>query len=141
MIIESNCTGDLCKNITRHHWFLFKLSSVNSWTEVTDFDKRILTDLNNPNVVITGKLDGNEYSLEMNSSYKINGSISVQGGNKVLSLNNIIFQTASPLLVPKKSCSVKPSEGVASQTNFIVNCTGWQGENVGLIYDFRYAHV
>ena len=78
----------------------------------------------------------------MDTSYKINGSISVQGGNRVPSLNEVTFQTVSPLLVPEERCNVKPGEGVALETNFTVNCVGWQHKNdVGLIYDFRYVHV
>ena len=140
MNIESNTTGELQKSMIGHHWSLFKMSpkdSIHSWMEITDLTDRILTELDSPNLVLAGKLDGKRYSLEMNTSYKINGSINLQGG-RVLQ-DEIIFQTVSPLSVPEKGCSVAPVEGFVLETNFIVNCSGWLAEHVNLTYTFRYV--
>ena len=106
-----------------------------SWREVTDLANRILTDLNNPSLVLTGRLDGNKYSLEMNATYKIKGSIRVTGG-RVLE-DEITFQTASPLSIPKQGCKVTPVEGFVLKTNFTVNCSGWLAEHVNLTFGFR----
>lgn len=142
MIIDSYCTGPLCKNITQYRWSLFEESPADfrhSWTEVIDLENRTLTDLNNPNLVLTGKLGGNEYSLEMNTSYKINCFITVEGGGKIPSFKAIFFQTVAPLSVPKKRCSVTPKQGYELETNFAVNCSGWHAKSVNLMYDFRYV--
>lgn len=136
MIIESNCTGDLCRKIIRHHWSLFKREdSSNSWVEIPDLAKRILTNLDNPSLVLTGKLEGKEYSLEMNTTYKIKGSIIMEGG--IEREDDITFQTVKPLSVPKKRCSVQPVEGFVLKTNFSVDCSGWHAENKYLTYNFR----
>ena len=138
MIIESNCTGELCKEITRYHWHLFKNGSENSehlWKEVTDLENRALTDLDNPNLVLKGRLNGNKYSLDMNTNFKINASISV--GEDTFPSNEITFKTIAPLLIPNKTCEVTPHKGVVLETNFTVDCSGWQVENVNLIYQFR----
>jgi len=111
--------------------------SVLCWMEITDLTDRILTELDNPNLVLAGKLDENRYSLEMNTTYKINGSIILEGG-RVLE-DEIIFQTISPLSVPKKGCNVTPVEGFVLETNFIVNCSGWLAEHVNLTYTFRFV--
>ena len=136
MIIESNCTGDFCGKITRHHWSLFKREDSSlSWVQISDLAQRILTDLDNPSVVLTGKLGGNDYSLEMNATYKIKGSIIMEGGN-VLE-DDLTFRTVKPLSVPKNRCSVKPKEGFVLKTNFSVDCSGWHDENKYLTYNFR----
>ncbi|XP_078351488.1 polycystin-1-like protein 2 [Oculina patagonica] len=138
MIIESNCTGHLCGKITHHHWSLFKRQDSNhSWVEIRDLAKRILTDLDNPSLVLAGKLGGNEYSLEMNTTYKIKGSITMEGG--IEREDDITFQTVKPLSVPKKRCSVQPVEGFVLKTNFSVDCSGWHTENKYLTYNFSYT--
>ncbi|KAJ7379891.1 hypothetical protein OS493_012650 [Desmophyllum pertusum] len=139
MIIESNCTGDICGKITRHHWSLFKMISEDSslsWVEIIDLDTRILTDLDNPSLVLTGRNNGNDYSLEMNTTYKISGSIMVAGGP--LLDDEIIFRTVAPLSVPLQGCSVQPVEGFVFKTNFSVNCSGWHAENQFLTYKYSY---
>ena len=137
MIIESNCTEELiCKSITHHHWSLFKMDYNDSWMEIADVANRILTDLNNPNLVLTGRLDGNKYSLEMNATYRIRGSISVEGG-RVLE-DEIIFRTVSPLSSPEQGCNVTPVEGFVLKTNFTANCSGWLREHANLTFSFRY---
>ena len=136
MIIESNCTGDICRTITRHDWSLFKREDSSlSWIQVSDLAERILTDLDNPSIVLAGKLGGNEYSLEMNATYKIKASIIVEGG--FVSEDDLTFRTVKPLSVPKKRCSVKPKEGFVLKTNFSVDCSGWHDENKNLTYNFR----
>ena len=140
MIIESNCTEELCKNITEHRWSLFKLEAVDFsqyWIEITDLTNRILTELDNPSLVLAGKLEGNKYSLEMNTTYKIKGSIIVEGGS--VQEDEIIFQTVSPLSVPEKGCNVTPVEGFVLTTNFTVNCSGWLMDHVNLTFTFRYV--
>lgn len=72
--------------------------------EISDLTQRILTDLDNPSLVVTGKLGGNEYSLEMNATYKIKGSIMLQEG--LVMEDNITFRTVAPLHVPMKRCNV-----------------------------------
>ena len=136
MIIESNCTGDICETIARHDWSLFKRGDSSlSWVQITDLPERILTDLDNPSIVLAGKLSGNQYSLEMNTTYKMKASIIIEGGN-VLE-DDLIFPTVKPLSVPKKRCSVKPTEGFVLKTNFSVDCSGWHDENKYLTYNFR----
>lgn len=138
MVIESNCTGDFCGKIARHHWSLFKREdSSHSWVQITDLAKRILTDLDNPSLVFTGKLGGNECSLEMNATYKIIGFIMLKGG--VIMDDNITFMTVAPLHVPMKRCSVQPEEGFVLNTKFSVDCSGWHAVNQHLTYSFRYA--
>ena len=140
MIIQSNTTEELQKSIIGYRWSLFKMSPEESglcWMEITDLTDRILTELDNPNLVLAGKLDENRYLLEMNTTYKINGSIILEGG-RVLE-DEIIFQTISPLSVPKKGCNVTPVEGFVLETNFIVNCSGWLAEHVNLTYTFRFV--
>ncbi|KAL9952074.1 hypothetical protein ACROYT_G039278 [Oculina patagonica] len=137
MIIESNCTGDLCIKITHHHWSLFmKKDSGQSWVQISDLAERVLTDLDNPSLVITGKLGGNEYSLEMNATYKIKGSIMFQG--RLAMEDNITFKTVAPLHVPTKRCRVQPEEGFVLKTNFSVDCSGWHAKNQHLTYNFSY---
>lgn len=136
MIIESNCTGDICGTIVRHNWSLFKIGdSTLSWVQISDLAERILTDLDNPSIVLTGKLGDNEYSLEMNTTYKIKASIIIEGG--LIIENDLTFRTVKPLSVPKKRCSVKPKEGFVLKTNFSVDCSGWHDENKYLTYNFR----
>ena len=135
MIIESNCIGELCERITRYHWSMFKMTPADTWVEIEDLAQRILTDLDNPSLVLTGKLDEKEYSLEMNTTYKINGSITLEGG--IAHADDIKFRTVAPLSVPMKGCNVQPDEGVVFMTNFTVDCSGWLKENANLSYDFR----
>ena len=136
MIIESNCAGDICGKIVRHNWSLFKRDDSSlSWVQISDLAERTLTDLDNPSIVLTGKLGGNEYSLEMNATYKIKASIVIEGG--LIIEDDLTFQTVKPLSVPKKRCSVKPEEGFVLKTNFSVNCSGWHNENKYLTYNFR----
>ena len=136
MIIESNCTGDLCGKITRHAWYLFKREdSSHSWVQISDLAERIRTDLDNPSLVLTGKLEGKGYSLEMNTTYKLKGSILLEGG--IERENDMTFQTVKPLSIPKKRCSVHPEEGFVLKTNFTVDCSGWYAENNDLTYNFR----
>ncbi len=136
MVIQSNCTGDLCGKITRHHWSLFQRQDSNhSWVEIPDLAQRILTDLDNPSLVITGKLGGNEYSLGMNATFKIKGSIMLQGG--LVMEDNITFMTVAPLQVPMKRCRVQPEEGFVLKTSFSVDCAGWHAKNQHLTYNFR----
>ncbi|KAL9952071.1 hypothetical protein ACROYT_G039275 [Oculina patagonica] len=136
MIIESSCMGELCKRIARYHWSMFKMGPADTWVEIEDLAGRILTDLDNPSLVLTGKLDGNEYSLQMNTTYMINGSITLDGG--IVLAGDIKFRTVAPLAVPIKGCNVQPDEGVVFTTNFTVNCSGWYKENGNLSYDFSY---
>ena len=141
MIIKSNYTGEVCGNITRYHWSLFKRSFAvfnYSWEEVTDLANRTLTGLNNPNLVLAGKLGVNTYSLEKSTTYKINSSVTVQEGDTFRS-NEITFETVSPLPVPKRRCFVTPPEGFALETKFTLNCSGWQAQNKNLTYEFRYG--
>lgn len=136
MIIESNCTGDICGTIARHEWSLFKREDSNlSWVQISDLAQRILTDLDNPSIVLAGKLGGNEYSLEMDTTYKIRGSIFT--GEGIVLEDDLIFRTVKPISVPKKRCSVKPKEGFVLKTNFSVDCSGWHDENKYLTYNFR----
>lgn len=140
MIIESNCTEELCKNITEYRWSLFKLGAVDSshsWMEITDLTDLMLTELDNPSLVLAGKLEGNKYSLEMNTTYKVKGSIIVEGGS--VQEDEIIFQTVSPLSVSEKRCNVAPVEGFVLKTNFTVNCSGWLTDHVDLTFTFRYV--
>ena len=140
MIIESNTTEELQKSIIGHYWSLFKISPeefIPSWMEITDLTDRILTELDNPNLVLSGKLDGNRCSLEMNTTYKIKGSVILEG-NRVLE-DELIFKTALPLSGPEKGCNVTPLQGFVLDTIFTVNCSGWLAEHVNLTYTFRYA--
>jgi len=140
MIIESNTTEELQKNIIGYHWSLFKISPeefIPSWMEITDLTDRILTELDNPNLVLAGKLNENRYSLEMNTTYKIKGSVILEG-SRVLE-DGLIFKTALPLSGPEKGCNVTPVEGFVLETDFIVNCSGWLAEHVNLTYTFRYV--
>ena len=107
------------------------------WKDVTDLDKRINTPNDNPVLELVGKIAKDEYSLKMNTSYKINGSIEVNGKKKYSSLNEIRFETMSPLSIPNDTCKVTPTEGVALETNFTVDCTGWQYQYANLTYSFR----
>lgn len=135
MIIESNCIGDICKTIARHDWSLFKRQDSGlSWVQITDLPERILTDLDNPSIVLAGRLSGNEYSLEMNTTYKIKASIIIEGG--IVLEDDVTFRTVKPLSFPKKRCSVKPKEGFVLRTNFSVDCSGWHDENKNLTYNF-----
>lgn len=113
-------------------------SSPDSWIEITDLTDRILTELDNPTLVLTGKLNGKQYSLEMSSTYKIIGSVIVKDEQEMK--DDIIFQTVWPLSVPNEGCSVTPDEGFVLKTNFTVNCSGWFAEHVNLTYTFRYVH-
>ena len=136
MIIESKCTGDLCGKITRHDWSLFKKTgSSDPWVQISDLAKRTLTDLNNPSIVLTGKINDKEYSLEMNTTYKIVGSIVIAGD--VYMKDNIRFKTVEPLLIPTKRCIVQPKEGFVLKTLFSVDCSGWHKENNNLTYKYR----
>ena len=135
MILESNCIGDICETIARHDWSLFKKQdSGPSWVQITDLPERILTDLDNPSIVLAGRLSGNEYSLEMNTTYKMKASIIIEGG--IVLEDDVTFRTVKPLPVPKKRCSVKPKEGFVLRTNFSVDCSGWHDENKNLTYNF-----
>lgn len=141
MIIESNCTDELCKSISQHRWSLFKLDAADSsqsWTEITDLSDRILTELDNPSLVL-GKLDENRYSLDMNTTYKIKGSIVMEEGHFME--DEIIFQTVAPLSIPNRRCSVTPLEGLVLETNFTVNCSGWTTQYSNLTYTFRYVSL
>ena len=143
MIIGSNCTGELCKDISRYHWSLFEKRSADfdhSWQEVTDLANRTRTDLNKPTLILTGKLGGNCYSLKMDTLYKINSSISLRGGRTFAS-NEIVFKTVAPLRVPKERCKVTPHEGFVLETTFVINCSGWHAKNVSLLYEFRYVWI
>ena len=138
MIIESNCNGDICGTIARHEWSLFKrddswLSS--SWVQISDLAERILTDLDNPSIVLTGKMGDNKYSLEMNATYKIKASILIEEG--IVLEDDLTFRTVKPLDLPKKRCSVKPKEGFVLKTNFSVDCSGWHDENKNLTFNYR----
>lgn len=132
-VIKSSCTGRLCKYVTRYEWNLFQLDSADdvsrSWKEVTDLDN------NNPDLELISK-----YSLKVNTSYKINSSIEVMKGKikkKYSSFNEITFQTTSPLLIPNHTCKVTPNEGFALETDFTVDCDGWQDQYANLTYTFR----
>lgn len=114
---------------------MFKMGPADTWVEIKDLAVRILTDLDNPSLVLTGKLDENAFSLEMNTTYMINGSITLDGG--IVLADDIKFRTVAPLAVPIKGCNVQPDEGVVFTTNFTVNCSGWYKENANLSYDFR----
>ena len=141
MIIESNCTEELCKSITQHRWSLFKVDAADSsqsWTEIIDLSDRILTELDNPSLVL-GKLDANRYSLDMNTTYKIKGSIVLEEGRFME--DEIIFQTVPPLSIPNRRCSVTPLEGLVLETNFTVNCSGWTTQYSNLTYTFRYVSL
>ena len=136
-IVESHCNGKLCKNITLYEWHLFQRISTDGsryWKEVTDLDKRIETPRNNPNIVLRG---GEEYSLKMNTRYKINASVEVNGKKNYSSLNETRFKTISPLSVPNNTCKVTPSVGVAYSTNFTVDCAGWQYQSANRTYSYR----
>ena len=136
MIIESNCAGDICGTIARHDWSLFKRDDSSlSWVQISDLAERILTDLDNPSIVLTGKLGGNEHSLEMNTTYKIKASIIIEGG--LVLEDDLTFRTVKPLSFPKKRCSVKQKEGFVLKTNFSVDCSGWYDENKHLTYNLR----
>ena len=140
MIIESNCTGPICKSISSYSWTLFKSDPSNSndpWTEIPDLPDRILTELDNPSVVLAGDLDAQEGTLEKNTSYKIKGSVHLEGGN--VAEDEIVFQTIVPLSRPTENerCSIKPIEGLALETEFAVNCSGWHILNPSLTYSFR----
>ena len=140
MVIESNCKGDLCGNIIRHHWSLFRRKdSSHSWVQIPDLAQRILTDLDNPSLVLTGKLGQNEFSLEMNTTYKIEGSTILQ--EELVLEDNITFTTVAPLHVPMKRCIVQPEEGFVLRTNFSVDCSGWHTANQNLSYNFRYSSI
>ena len=100
-----------------------------SWKEVSGLE------YNNPDLELI-----NKYSLKVNTSYKINGSIEVMKGKikkKYSSFNEITFQTMSPLLIPNNTCKVTPNEGFALETNFTVDCDGWQDQYANLTYTFR----
>ena len=133
-VIKSNCTGRLCKNITRYEWTLFQLDSADvsgSWKEDSDLD------YNNPDLELISK-------LKENTSYKIKGSIEVMKGKikkKYSSFNEITFQTMSPLITPNDRCKVTPNEGFALETNFIIDCDGWQDQYANLTYTFRYVSL
>lgn len=138
MIIKSNCTGEICGKIARYDWSLFKREdSSRSWVQISDLAQRLRTDLDNPSMVLTGKLERNGYSLEMNATYKIKGTITMEGG--IVLEDDILFRTVMPLSIPKKRCSVQPQEGFVLKTNFSVDCSGWHAENKYLTYKFRYA--
>ena len=137
MIIESSCVSEICKAITGYHWALFKHGPANTWVEIEALAKRILTDLDNPSLVLSGKLGGNEYSLEMNATYKVNGTITLEDGSVLADF--ITFRTVAPLSVPVNGCNIQPVEGVVFATNFTVNCSGWYKENANLRYQFRYV--
>lgn len=139
MIIESSCIGELCKTITRFHWSMFKMVPAGAWKVVEDLTNRILTDLDNPSLVLTGKLGGNEYSLEMNTTYKINVSVTLSRG--LVLEDEITFRTVAPLSFPKNGCNVQPDEGFVLTSNFSVNCSGWQKESGNLSYEFRYVSL
>ena len=120
---------------------MFKVDAADSsqsWTEITDLSDRILTELDNPSLVL-GKLDENKYSLDMNTTYKIRGSIIMEEGRFME--DEIVFQTVSPLSIPNKRCSVTPVEGLVLETNFTVNCSGWAAKHSNLTYTFRYVSL
>jgi len=140
MIIQSNCAGDICGTIVRHEWSLFKRDDSwlsGSWVQISDLAERILTNLDNPSIVLTGKLGNNKYSLELNATYRIKASIILQAG--LVLEDDLTFRTLKPLSVPKKRCSVTPKEGFVLKTNFSVDCSGWHDafENNNLTYSFR----
>lgn len=116
---------------------MYGADSKHSWVEVTNLTDRILTELDNPSIVLTGKLDGDRYSLEMNTTYKIKGTITVKGGRA--EEDEITFQTVSPLSAPKRGCNVTPAEGSVLVTNFTVNCSGWLSEYANLTFSFGYV--
>lgn len=39
---------------------------------------------------------------------------------------------------PQQSCDVRPKEGEAVSTNFLITCWGWQDVDTPLTYQFRY---
>ena len=135
-VIKSNCTGRLCKNITRYEWTLFQLDSA----DVSRSSKEVSgLEYNNPDLELISS-----YSLKVNTSYKIKGSIEVMKGKikkKYSSFNEITFQTMSPLLTPNDTCKVTPNEGFALETNFTIDCDGWQDQYANLTYTFRYVSL
>ena len=102
-----------------------------SWKEFSSLD------YNNPDIELISK-------LELNTSYKIKGSIEVMKGKikkKYSSFNEITFQTMSPLITPNDTCKVTPNEGFALETNFTIDCDGWQDQYANLTYTFRYVSL
>ena len=103
--------------------------------QIADLAERILTDLDNPTLVLTGRMKDNEYSLKMNTAYKIAASIKMAGG--YFRDDSMVFQTVAPLEVPKEKCNVQPKEGFVMKTLFFVNCSGWRIGNDNLTFKFR----
>lgn len=109
------------------------MSSKKDWIVVPNFEDRILTDINSPNLVIPG----DKQILEENTKYRIRVEVTLATGFTFA--EEIMFITNSPprILDGRGGCSVTPREGLVLTTEFKINCSGWSDEDLPLNYEFR----
>ena len=106
----------------------------NDWMEVPNFEDKILTNIDSPNLVIPG---GEKQILEENSSYKLRAIAILDNGFNIA--EEMTFVTNSPPRVEEENggCFVEPSEGFVAITKFNLSCFGWIDANLPLSYEFR----
>lgn len=137
VVLTTSCTGFRCHKVFKYNWELFqrKTMAKNDWMEVPNFEDKILTNIDSPNLVIPG---GEKQILEENSSYKLRAIAILDNGFNIA--EEMTFVTNSPPRVEEENggCFVEPSEGFVAITKFNLSCFGWIDANLPLSYEFRY---
>ena len=137
LTLKSSCSGPLCDRIIKYNWLLFKrkLPGDKDWINVPNLEDKILTDINNPNIV----LPGNEEVLEENNDYKIRVVMTLANGFTFR--EEVMVVTNSPPRVSDGGgCLVTPHEGFVLTTGFNFSCSGWTDDELPLSYEFRWAN-
>lgn len=134
---EANCSGLTCKSITRYQWALYQIDQQSPdplWIPIKNIAAKAIFD--GLNFVLRGKINATEYSLELNTTYKAELFAFID--ERQVAKGEIQITTNSPpVTYYGGGCLISPSEGLALQTNFLVNCSQWYDEDLPLSYTFR----
>lgn len=96
----------------------------------------VLSDLDGPNLVITGNINEHVQSLEPSTTYE--AKVAAFIGEEQVKEAQIIFSTNSPpFTYGNGGCSASPSQGFAFKTSFLVSCSQWHDPDLPLTYTFR----
>lgn len=141
MVLESRCNGKSCGAISTYHWSLFAGEigrSNNSWIEIKGLKDLILTDVDSPDLVLTGKTSDSNHSLQNDKLYKAVLTAELDEGIKIQGEHQ--FETNSPprLRSGQKGCHVNPEHGAATVTEFVISCGGFYDDHLPLGYQFSY---
>ena len=133
--LTSNCTNPPChkENVQLiYQWTLFIQSTLNaSWTRVDQLESVARTTLNSSSLVI------NPNTLLPGRNYRLKVALDNAKGESSSGFSVWRFTTFS---IPSGGvCTANLSTGVAVQETFTLTCTGWQGPNQPLLYEFMIA--